>query len=258
MGEIISRVGEIKYNKFGSKMEIIRYNTRKDIDVYFEEYDWIGRNLNYSNFTSGRIACPYEPRYFGKGFVGEGKYKITENNKATKYYIHWKGILERCYDEKRINKYPRYKGCSMKEEWLNFQIFSKWLDDNYYSIEGQRMCIDKDILIKGNKIYSPETCLVVPNNINVLFTKSDKTRGNCLIGVDFHKSSGKYRARCSVETDSGYKNITLGFYETEIEAFNVYKEFKENHIKEVAEKYKNQIPYKLYEALYNYEVEITD
>ena len=130
--------------------------------------------------------------------------------------------------------------------------------DNYYEIDGQRMCIDKDILIKGNKKYSPQTCLVVPNNINVLFTKSDKTRGKCLLGVDFRKGSGKYRARCSVETDNGYKNITLGFYETELEAFNVYKNFKENHIKEIADKYKNQIPIQLYNALYNYKVEITD
>ena len=260
-------LGIIGYNNFGSKMEIIneykKYNEKLKrnytyVDVYFHDYDWTFYGATYNNFKKGKIACPYEPRYFGKGFIGEGKYKIIENGKQTKYYIHWKGILERCYDEKRKSKYPRYKDSTMDESWHNFQIFCEWLDNNYYEVDGQKMCVDKDILVKNNKIYSPQTCLIVPNNINVLFTKSNKTRGKCLLGVDFHKKSRKYRARCSVETDNGYKNITLGFYETELEAFNVYKNFKEKHIKEIAEKYKLFIPKELYDALYNYKVDITD
>ena len=87
-------------------------------------------------------------------------------------------MLRRCYDEKLHKKYPTYIDCKVCEEWLNFQNFAKWYYNNYYEIENEKICLDKDILHKGNKIYSPDNCVFVPNNINVLFVKSDKSRGD--------------------------------------------------------------------------------
>ena len=120
------------------------------------------------------------------------------------------------------------------------------------------MCLDKDILCKGNKIYSRETCIFVPQRINTLFVKSDKTRGKNPIGVS-DLPSGKYEVMCS----NGYgKTIRLGTYSTEEEAFQAYKEYKENLIKEVIDSYEGKIPEPFYSklkvAMYNYEVEITD
>ena len=122
------------------------------------------------------------------------------------------------------------------------------------------MHLDKDILYKGNKIYSPSTCIFVPNRINTLFTKSNLTRGKYPIGVNIDNKTHKFRARCSIFDNINKKviRVTLGSYNNEIEAFQCYKRFKENYIKEVAEEYKNLIPTKLYEAMYKYEVEITD
>ena len=133
-----------------------------------------------------------------------------------------------------------------------FSNFEKWFNDNYYEIENEQMELDKDILIKGNKIYSPENCIFVPHNINTLFVKNDKKR-NCLIGV-FKLKENKYTSKIS--TMNGRKQ--LGTYNTEIEAFNAYKKAKEDYIKEVADLYKDKIPQKLYDAMYKYEVEITD
>ena len=116
------------------------------------------------------------------------------------------------------------------------------------------MCLDKDILSKGNKIYSPNTCIFVPQNINILFTKRNKSRGNLPIGVCYHKQDGKYMSKCSFGDGQKY----LGCYDTPQEAFQIYKEYKEKYIKEVADKYKEYIPQKLYETMYNYEVEIDD
>ena len=254
-----NKVGEIGYNKFGSKMIIVEYRTAKDIDIYFPEYDWTARSVQYSQFKNGTISCPYERRTYGVGYLGEGKYKTKQNGKATKCYITWKDMLKRCYDSTYHKKHPTYKDCEVYNKWLNFQNFAKWYYENYYEIEGKRMELDKDILVKGNKIYSPNTCVFAPHDINVLFTKSDKARGKYPIGVQYDKQTGKFRAKCNVyDFENKNKKIYLGLYNTPEEAFNSYKQFKEKNIKEVADYYKNKIPTKLYQAMYNYQVEITD
>ena len=120
------------------------------------------------------------------------------------------------------------------------------------------MHLDKDILVKHNKIYSPDTCIFVPERINELFVKNNKKRGEYPIGVNPH--GNKFRVKCwLIDPKTGkskYKH--LGLYDTQEKAFQVYKYYKERNIKEIADYYKEYIPEKLYDALYNYEVEITD
>lgn len=113
------------------------------------------------------------------------------------------------------------------------------------------MHLDKDILIKGNKIYSPNTCIFVPQKINSLFTKRNSVRGEYPIGVTYSKKNHKFEPQVQ---GRGW----LGYYDTPEESFEVYKKNKEKRIKEIADEYKNKIPIKLYDALYDYKVEITD
>ena len=258
MSETIDRTGERRINNFGSEMVIVEYRKYSDIDVYFPKYNWTAKNIQYSNFKEGKIRCPYERRAFGVGYIGEGKYKIKENGKHTRIYSTWYGMLMRCYDKKYQEKYPTYKDCTVCEEWLNFQNFAKWYDENSYEVNNEKMNLDKDILVKHNKIYSPDTCIFVPQAINKLFVKCDRSRGDSVIGTSLYK--GKYQVKCQVfnpETGKS-KNEYLGIYETQEKAFEIYKYYKEKNIKEVADYYKEQIPNKLYNALYNYKVEITD
>ena len=133
-----------------------------------------------------------------------------------------------------------------------------WFNENYYKIAGEKMELDKDILYKGNKIYSRDTCIFVPQRINTLFVKNDNARGKGPIGVD-QLPSGNYIARCS----NGFgKYIHLGTYNTKEEAFHVYKNYKEKVIKEVIDSYEGKIPEpfysKLRKTMYNYKVEIDD
>lgn len=254
-----NRIGERNINNFGSEMIIIGYRTNKDIDVCFPEYNWTAESVRYSHFKEGKIKCPYERRTYDVGYMGEGKYKASENGKKTKVYATWCSMLQRCYDEKHHKKYPTYIGCEASEEFHNFQEYGKWFEKNYYEVDNETMCLDKDILVKHNKIYSPETCIYVPHTINLLFVKNDKNRGKSIIGT-YHDKNDKYQANCSlINPKTGKsKNEYLGYYDTEIEAFEVYKYYKEKNIKEVADYYKGEIPNKLYNAMYNYEVEITD
>lgn len=166
----------------------------------------------------------------------------------TQAYRTWKHMLSRCYNESERYKYPTYKDCSVCKEWHLFSNFKKWFNEHY--VDGWHL--DKDILIKGNKVYSQKTCCFVPNDINSLFAKSNKKRGVCCIGVTKHGNG--FRALMM----AGGKHERLGTYQTENEAFNVYKKRKEEFIKEKAEEWKDKIAPCVYEALYNYQVEITD
>ena len=256
----IDKTGEKNINTFGSEMIIVKYRTNKDIDVYFQKYNWTFKGTTYSNFKKGEIKCPYEPRVYGVGYVGEGEYKCRENGKDTKVYRTWYDMLRRCYDEKNLKRNPTYVNCKVSKSFHNFQNFAKWYYDNYYQIEGERMELDKDILVKHNKIYSPETCVFVPETINLLFTKRQNDRGESVIGVTYNKRDKKYATRCNLlnpETGKS-KSKYLGTYETQEKAFEVYKYYKEKNIKVVADYYKNKIPNKLSNAMYNYEVETTD
>lgn len=257
----IDRIGEKNINNFGSEMIIIGYRKAIDIDVYFPEYNWTAKNKRYEHFKKGEIKCPYERTVYGTGYFGEGKYKASENGKITRIYDTWHSMIQRCYDEKNRGKRSiAYIGCKACEELLNFQNFAKWYDDNYYTVENETMCLDKDILVKGNKIYSPETCIFVPNTINLLFTKNDSKRGESAIGTSYNKRDKVYVANCHlINPETGKsKNKYLGCYKTEQEAFEVYKYYKEKNIKEVADYFKDKIPEKLYQAMYDYKVEITD
>ena len=245
------RVGETGYNNKNELMKIIEYNTYRDIVVEFQDEYKSCIHTSYQKFKDGSVSNPYSN-------TKRGEYKIGEcgrgNKKNKMSYWYWNAMISRCHDNYLLEKEPTYKQCTICEEWKEYSSFDKWFNENYYEIENEKMELDKDILFKGNKIYSPETCIFVPKNINLLFVKSDAKRGDYPIGVNYNKRSGKFVARCG---EYG-KRVNLGTFRTPEEAFNVYKSEKERYIKEVADLYKDRIPQKLYEALYKYEVEITD
>lgn len=192
----------------------------------------------------------YKKTVYGIGFIGEGDYKITIDNQRTNISNTWKNMLQRCY--KGSQTHPSYEGIVVDEKWHNFQNFAKWFEDNYNPETMKGWHLDKDILIKNNKIYSPETCVFVPSEINYLFIKCNKKRGVYPIGISFVHN------RFQVTLRKNGKTYNLGRFKTIEESFKIYKEAKESYIKEIANKWKLLIEPKVYEALYNYQVEITD
>lgn len=248
----IDRINEINYNNKGIEMKIIQYDNCDNIIVEFQDEYKAKVHTGYYHFKHGNVTNPYHRNVCDVGFIGKGQYSYKTHKEI---YNIWKHMLERCYNPYYINDNLTYKDCFVCEEWHNFQIFARWYEDNYYEIKGEKMCLDKDILYKGNKIYSPNNCVIVPNRINVLFVKSDKSRGDYPIGCSYSKEKDKIEVHCQ---RCSKKRKFLGYYNTIDEAFNSYKNFKESYIKQVADEYKDLIPQKLYEAMYNYEVEIND
>lgn len=251
-GEIKDRTGEVNFNKYNSKMTIIEYNGSNDVIIKFNN-GYI-RKCAYREFKNGSITHGFDRTVEGIGYLGTGKY--TVKNKYV--YTQWKSMLQRCYSKRELIKRPTYKDVTVCEEWHNFQNFAKWYEENYYCIRNDRMELDKDILHKGNKIYSPETCIFVPKYVNTLFVKNNMTRGEFPIGVSYDKDRNMFSSQCTITKEGKRINKRIGRFNTPIEAFNAYKKFKEQYIKQVADEYKDKIPKKLYDAMYRYEVEITD
>lgn len=252
-----SRIGEENYNNYGTLMKIIKYYKNNDIWVEFQDEYKAKVHTNYGNFKRGEVRNPYDKTVENVGYLGEGTYSKKENEKC---YNYWKHMITRCYNPYKLNKYQMYIDCFVCEEWHCFQNFAKWYERNYYEIKGERMCLDKDILIKGNKIYSPTSCCFTPQRINVLFIKADSIRGKYPIGVCYHKITNKLISQISVYEHNKTKRYHLGCFPLNkpFQAFYTYKMFKEKYIKEVAEEYKNSIPIELYNAMYKWEVEIND
>lgn len=233
---------------------LVKYeNAHKCVDIICRIHGIFKQNPNNHLNGQGCPSCRYHKvrkLNYGVGVYDYHK-SISHNSKEYVSYKKWNAMLERCYSEKLHLKHPTYIGCSVCDDWLVYSNFKRWFDENY--IEGYHL--DKDILCKGNKIYSPDTCCFVPHEINTLIIKSDAKRGDFPIGVTMHNGVS-YLA----QTTFGRKHITIGIYHSVGDAFNAYKAFKENYIKEVATAYfkEGKIKQNVYEALMNYEVSITD
>ena len=224
---------------------VVNYTNYDDVTVKFVETGYETKT-RMDNLKLGKVKDYLHPSIYGKGILGEG-FKQSESQSYS--FQLWKNMLKRCYSEVSFKKSPSYEQCLTSETFNHYQQFKTWCNQQLgFGNTGWEL--DKDILVKGNKIYSEDTCCFVPKEINLLLVKHDKGRGNYSLGVDYHKSRKQFRARCS--------DKHLGWFNTEIDAFHAYKQAKEAYIKEVANKWKDQIDPRVYEALMKYEVEITD
>ena len=261
MGIYTNRVGKEKYNKQGNLMKIIEYNNSMDVFVEFQDEYKATIHTTYDNFLKGSIKNPYYKSVFEVGIIGS-KYSTWINNKHTKEYGTWCRMLERCYSKKLKEKRPTYENVTCCNEWLLFENFYEWLhkQENFEKwFNGKRWGLDKDILVKKNKVYSPDTCCLVPQNVNVLFTKRESARGNLPIGVSLSGDQTHY----VVQFSNPLKNKTSKYADkcsTINDAFLSYKKLKEQTIKNIAqiEFSQGNITEQCYKAMMNYEVEITD
>lgn len=108
------------------------------------------------------------------------------------FYRKWYSMMCRCYSEKSKKDRPTYNGAAIVPEWHYFMTFRGWMEKQDW--EGKQL--DKDLLIPGNKLYGPDTCVFLEARVNGFLTESTKTRGDWPVGVYLDKSSGKYRALC--------------------------------------------------------------
>lgn len=236
----IEKLGETNTNKYGTEMKIVQYNSYSDIIVEFQDKYKAKIHTTYGNFIRHCVRNPYDKTVYGIGYLGEGKYKVyIDQDHLEPVYNVWRTLLGRVCTEKHREQFPAYSDCEVCEEWLCYQNFADWWNKNMYHVGTERMHIDKDILIKGNKIYSPNTCLIVPQRINMLFMHKPNKYG--LPNGVKPTVNGKFEA-C-------YNHKYLGVFSTVEEAENAHEVEKRRVIREIADEYKQVIPDKVYQAL---------
>lgn len=244
------------------------------IKVHGGKYNY-SQSVYINQTTPIKIICPIHGEFWqlpyehlrGRGCCMCGLDKVSNSMKKSSLYgglgindltrkdricvKHWRNMMNRCYGESYQKRNTTYIGCTVCDEWHIASNFKKWFDKNY--VEGY--VLDKDIIIKGNKVYSPESCCFVPEYINNLLLRRQNDRGELPIGVTITRN-GKYYVRVYKYG----KACVVGTFTSKKDAFNAYKKAKEEHIKRLATELYNdgKINKNVYKALMNYEVEIND
>ena len=245
-------VGKILKSKNSGDFKIVKYSDAYDVGIQFINtgFETVAR---LGDIRNGEVKDPYLPSVFGVGVLG-AKYSSRVSDVLTKEYVLWCDMLRRCYSDAYKKRKPTYEGCEVSNNFKSYEYFYEWCN-NQFGFNNEDWQLDKDLLIKGNKVYSEATCVFIPQEINKVLVKREASRGKYLIGVSWNKKASAFVAR--VNKNKG-KREYLGLFNTELEAFNAYKKAKESFVKEQAEKWKDKIDPRAYKALMNYEVEIDD
>ena len=237
----------VETKKYGSFV-VLDYTDKDNVKVRFNQtgYEVIAR---ISNVVKGKVSDKLQKGVKGIGVKGSHPSRIE--GVLDKSYNTWCSMLIRCYEKSPKESFRNYEDCYVSDNFKNLEFFSEWCNKQIgFDQEGWHL--DKDILVKGNKVYSEDTCCFVPQQINKVILNSRKIRGKLPIGVAVSNSG--FKANMSKYG----KIVYLGSYRTVEEAFQVYKEAKEAYVKEVAEKWKGKIDPRVYNTLMKYEVEIND
>ena len=245
-------VGKVCKSTSSGDFKILKYNDSANVEIQFVNTGYC-KVAEIKEVRNGLIKDPYTPSVYGVGIVGT-KYPISEGGVLTKEYGLWNNMLQRCYYDTYKKKYQTYKDCEVSENFKSYEYFYEWCNKQV-GFNNKDWQMDKDLLVKGNKVYSESTCVFIPAEINSLLIKCTASRGEHLVGVYWCKTAKAFVAR--VNRNKGGSEH-LGLFKTEIEAFNAYKTAKESFVKEQANKWKDKIDPRAYEALMNYTVEITD
>lgn len=162
--------------------------------------------------------------------INDSKYqtqpKINGKRAICPIYKTWKSMLTRCYSKVYHNIRPTYLGCSICDEWALFSNFKSWMITQDW--EGK--ALDKDLLISGSKIYSPETCIFVSAKINSLLSDAPMLRGDLPMGVKAKNGPSKYQASCAIDG----KDKHIGTYSTKEKAHIEYLKVKSNNAMSIA------------------------
>lgn len=186
---------------------------------------------------------------YGVACNSQGKHRAAVNSKNTQAYATWYNMLKRCYYQKLHIKQPTYRGCSVSDEWLDFQDFAEWYYSNRYSELGYHL--DKDILVPNNKVYKSNACCFIPQELNSLVLDSAAIRGDLPQGVSRARSRNRYEAVISI---NGRKK-RLGVFGCANEAYLTYIIAKEAYVKDKAVEWKDRIDSRVFDALMAWTVE---
>ena len=233
-------VGDIiESRKFGKYVVIDIVNSGEVVIKFFNTGELT--KVRAQQAKNGSVRDRKAPSVFGVGIIGD--FPTNTTRQQSRAYRTWVKMLQRCYDERLRWKYPTYEGVTVSENFKDFSFFWSWCQKQV-GYDTPKWCLDKDILSKGSKIYSENTCCFVPHCINTIFTETKKSNTSGHVGVSSLKN-GKFSATLTMYG----KQVLLGKYEDFETAKQQYLLAKSQHIKVVALEYKNVLPNITYAAI---------
>lgn len=241
-------VGKIFKTTKGGDCIVLKYNNSNDVIVKFLDDRGFTTSARLVSLRKGNVKNFLSPTLFGVGYLGLGKYVPSVKGVRTPEYVAWKGMIERGYCPKIKSKHPSYIGVKVCDEWHNFQNFAEWYVNNKFYGMGYQL--DKDLLFRGNKIYSPDTCCLIPVELNTFLNENQATRNSLPIGVYKRKNYDSY---CASVTNNNVRQY-LGYYSTPEEAHKVYKKAKESIVKEKSDFWRGKVEDKVVERLLKWRV----
>lgn len=169
MGKIKDeRVGRGFSSNYCGDFEVIEYTKWNNVSVKFRDTGSVVTGLRWGHIVKGSVRDPLHRTVLGIGYIGLGKYKVRENGEMSKPYRVWMGMLVRCYSTCFHKNNPTYVGCTVCDEWHNYQTFCQWFYLNYK--EG--LVLDKDGIVAGNRVYSPSTCKFITATENSVLAQA--------------------------------------------------------------------------------------
>lgn len=240
------RVGDRFDTNQGCVAVVVDYKNARNITVEFEGWEGVTKTTTAHNLRTGVVRNVFFPSVYGVGYKGDGEFLSKKSGRNTREYNIWNGMLERCYSTTGSKSHRTYKGCYVDERWHNFQNFARWLQEQegWHEEDWQ---LDKDLLLPQNKVYSPETCVLLPREINTFLILNSGEGNGLLVGVSYDKRRRAFSAQCG---STGY----TGYFETEEDAFSAYSQSKERRAKDLALKWEGRISTEAFTALMNYKV----
>lgn len=238
------KVGDVIPTTKGGDVTVLAIDSYKEVLVRFNDHNAYEVFANAGAIMKGNVKNPYSPICCGVGYMGVGDFTSKTHPLA---YEKWRDMLRRCYDGKQQERFPSYIGCTVADEWHNFQNFAKWcVSHEYYEFAGYHL--DKDILVRGNKVYSAENCTLVPAYINTLLTNLVHDEAKTLSGVIYHKNKGLFRAYLRADGITKY----LGYFDCEKDAHCSYVKAKEKLVKRRAIEYRYNMEERVFNSLMNW------
>lgn len=242
-----SLVGQRFKNNTEDWCSIVEYRSAREVFVKFDEYPNNMKKLEMAALRKGVFKNNYKPTIFGKGYLGDGGYKGSKKDGLKDTYNTWINMLARCYDPYTQEKQPAYLDCNVCDEWLCFQNFAEWYVN--HESYGLGYSLDKDLLGGSKKLYSPDTCTMLPPELNAMLSGSIASKKGLPVGAN--KVDNGYTARLNKGKDG---REYLGYYKTPEEASAVYIEAKERYVKNKSIEWANRIEWKAFKALMEWEV----
>jgi hypothetical protein len=251
----IDRTGEEHVTNEGYVARIVKYfNSDKCTIQLNDKHLTVLNNVSYRTLKKGEVKNPNKICVYGVGRIGVGQYGSVKGKLGFEAYSCWRSMLRRCYCD---TKQKTYIDCEVCDDWKNFQNFAKWF---YINRKYDHHKLDKDILVKGNRIYSPKTCSFVPNMINSFFVKPTKKRevGGVILPTGISVNGSNFAVYVSKYTiDAGIilsKNTHIGCYAKLDEAKEMYRKTKQKQLKVITNFFRNELSNELYDHLMAYEV----